>query len=137
MYGGSAKQLGISKLCTGSEGAGMEAMYQPLRVPSGWLINWNALLELDPTEENVRAGYFGGSSLFSATHEHTRLGVDVEWRPQDDPHGQFKLRVQYAPLERTEKGRRRGVPQVIYEFNTRLRAELVRELEAALRGRHS
>jgi hypothetical protein len=120
----------------------VEVPYQPLRVPAGWRIDWNTLSDLDPTEENVRAGFFGGSSLFSATDEQRRLWVDVEWRPEDDPAGEFKLRVEYAPWERTEKGRRRkSVPldfrgaRVVHEFRTRSRAESVRELEAVLRGR--
>src|SRR5437879_3319612 len=63
----------------GEGGAPVEVPYQPLRVPTGWRIDWNTLFELDPTEENVRGGFFGGSSLFSATHEGNRLWVDVEW----------------------------------------------------------
>ena len=113
--------------------------YQPLRIPPGWRIDWNALCEVDPTEENVRRGFFGGSSLFSATHEHRRLWLDVEWRPEDDPAGEYNLKVEYAPWLRTGRGRRRkDVPldfseaRVVHEFCTRDRAELVRELEAAL-----
>jgi hypothetical protein len=120
----------------------VEVPYQPLRVAPGWRIDWNTLFELDPTEENVRAGFFGGSSLFSATHEHMRLWVDVEWRPEDDPGGEYRLRVEYAPWERTAKGRRRKDQpldfrgaRVVHEFRTRIRAELVRELEAVFRGR--
>ena len=113
--------------------------YQPLRIPPGWRIDWNTLCELDPTEENVRLGFFGGSSLFSATHEHRRLWLDVEWRPEDDPAGEYHLKVEYAPWLRTPKGRRRkDVPldfrgaSVVHEFHSRDRIELVRELEAAL-----
>jgi hypothetical protein len=116
--------------------------YQPLRLPAGWRIDWNTLFEVDPTEVNVQAGYFGGSSLFSATHEQMRLWVAVEWRPEDDPAGEYRLRVEYAPWERTETGRRRkGVrldfhgARVVHEFRTRARPELVRELEEVLRGR--
>jgi hypothetical protein len=114
----------------------MAAPLQPLRVPPGWLIIWNTLFEVDPTAENIHAGYFGGSSLFLATREHSRLSVDVAWRPEDDPTGEYRLKVEYAPWERTEKGRRRkDVPldfrnaRVVHEFHTRDRSELVRELE--------
>jgi hypothetical protein len=113
--------------------------YQPLRVPPGWRIDWNTLFEVDPTEENVRRGLFGGSSLFLATHEHRRLSLDVEWRPEDDPAGEYRLKVEYVPWLRTARGRRRkDVPldfsesRVVHEFRTRDRSELVRELEAAL-----
>lgn len=115
----------------------MNTVLQPLRVQPGWRIEWNTLYELDPTNENVQAGFFGGSSLFYATYLSCRLAVDVEWRPEDDPNGQYNLRVEYLPWERTEEGRRRkGVPidfrnaRVVHEFSTRIRLELVRDLEA-------
>lgn len=107
---------------------------QPLRVPAGWLVNWNTLLELDP--EEAEGGAFGGSSLFMATHEQLRFRIDVEWRPEFDPDGRYELRVEYAPWERTERGRRRtdlplhfASAEVVHEFATRSRAELVRELD--------
>jgi hypothetical protein len=110
-----------------------------LRVPAGWRIDWNTLFELDPTEENVRRGYFGGSSLFSATHEHRRFWIDVEWRPEDDPAGCYRMRIEYAPWERTERIRRRKDielhfrdAEVVHQFQTPSRAELVQELETWL-----
>ena len=115
---------------------------QPLRVPPGWLVAWNTWFELDPTAENVQADYFGGSSLLMATHEANRLYLDLEWRPEDDPAGEFVLSVHYTPWLRTEGGRRRkGVPadpstaRLVFEFRTRDRAVAVREVEAALVGR--
>ena len=119
----------------------MESL-QPLRVPAGWRVVWNTLFDLDPTEDNVRRGYFGGSSLFTAVHEGLRLNLDLEWRPEDDPAGEYRLTVEYAPWLRTAGGRRRkGVPldfsesRIVHEVRTRDRAELVRELESALATR--
>jgi len=116
----------------------MAAPLQPLRIPAGWLVSWNTLFEVDPTEENVRHGYFCGSSLFSSVHHHRRLGIDVEWRPEGDPAGEYRLAVEYAPWERTETGRRLKVApldfraaRVVHEFRTRDRTAWVRELEAA------
>lgn len=110
---------------------------QPLRVPAGWLINWNTLEQVDP--EDAEGGAFGGSSLFMATQEVRRFRIDVEWRPEFDPEGSYCLRVEYAPWERTERGRRRtDVPlhfrdaEVVHRVETRSRAELVRELEGWL-----
>jgi len=112
---------------------------QPVRVPSGWRIDWNTLFDLEPTEENARRGYFGGSSLFLATHEQRRFQIDVEWRPEDDPGGRYEMRVEYAPWLRTDRGRRRKGPapafrdaELVHEFQTRSRAELVQELETWL-----
>jgi hypothetical protein len=117
----------------------VDETFQPLRIPAGWLVVWNVLFAVDPTEENVRLGFFGGSSLFAAVHEGLRLNLDLEWRPEDDPAGEYQLTVEYAPWLRTARGRRRkGVPldfsgaRVVHEFHTRDRTELVWALEAAL-----
>lgn len=117
----------------------MAEALQPLRVPPGWRIDWNTLFELHPTVENVRRGYFGGSCLFSAIHRHHRFWVDVQWRPEDDPAGCYRMRIEYSPWERTEPGRpRKDVAlhfqdsEAVHEFQTRSRSELVRELEAWL-----
>lgn len=120
----------------------MGALLQPLRVPAGWRVGWNTLFELDQTEENFRQGFFGGSSLFSAVNETLRLRLDLEWRPEDDPAGEYQLTVEYAPWPRAANGRRRKDVQldfsgarVVHEFCSRDRAEVVRALESALVSR--
>jgi hypothetical protein len=70
---------------------------QPLGVAAGWRVTWNTLFDVEPTEDNVLRGFFGGSSLFMAVHEHWRLCVVVQWRPEDDPAGEYQLQVAYAP----------------------------------------
>lgn len=112
----------------------------PLRVPAGWIIDWNTLMEVEPTADAVARGFFGGSSLFQATHIHRRFAIDVEWRPEDDPVGSYHLTVLYAPWERTEKGHRVKSGdlrfdwnQPYHEFRTSSRPELVQELEEWLR----
>jgi hypothetical protein len=114
---------------------------QPLRVPAGWRIDWNTLAEIDPSETAVRDGWFGGSSLFLAIHDSRRTLIDLEWRPEDDPNGEYVLKVLHAPWERTPGGQqdhagtepvsyRNGVP--VHEFRTRDRFALVAELESLL-----
>lgn len=74
----------------------------PLRVPTGWLIEWNALY----AAASVEAGDFGGSSVFRASHATRRFSIDVEFRPEFDPSGCFHLSVVYAPWPRSARGRR-------------------------------
>lgn len=106
---------------------------QPLRIPAGWEVGWNTLFGPETMFENGEAP--GGSSLFSATNEHRRFWIDVEWRPEFDPEGEFRLRVEYAPWERTERGRRIPGPlhfrdaEVVHRFGTKSHPELVAELE--------
>ncbi len=120
----------------------MDTRLQPLRIPTGWRVNANVLYDIDPTEESVLLGYFGGSSLFMAAHEALRLILDLEWRPEDDPAGEYQLTVLCSPWPRTPRGRRvKGAPvgfpdaRTVHTFQTRDRAALVRELESALETR--
>jgi hypothetical protein len=106
---------------------------RPLRIPSGWTINWNEL----NIDHKVESGDFGGSSTFCATNEGRRFIIDVEFRPECDPNGRFILNVIYVPWPRTENGaRRKHVPfargiddEIVHVFETRSVEELVEHLE--------
>ena len=109
---------------------------QPLRIPPDWTIDWNTFFEIDPTPDATAAGYFGGSSLLAAHSSGLRLAIDLEWRSEDDPNGQYHLLVYYAPWPRTETGKRRkGAPldfrdsKVVHVLDTRSREKVVAELE--------
>jgi hypothetical protein len=111
--------------------------YQPLRIPPGWHIDWNTFFEIDPSEESILAGFFGGSSLFAASNKERRLAIDLEWRPEDDIAGEYVLSVYYVPWERTKKGGRRKEEEVnwknsrlVHTFCTVNRLELVQEVES-------
>jgi hypothetical protein len=105
----------------------------PLRIPSGWFINWNNI-DINSKHED---GDLGGSSLFMATNEGSRFTIDVMFRPEFDPNGSFILEVRYYPWPRTEKGRRRNnVPfnalidsDVVHSFETRSMPELIEQLQ--------
>ena len=101
---------------------------QPLRIPTGWRIVWNMLPETDPTPDEISEEFYGVMSIFTAIHEQGRFLIDVEWRPHNDPSGCFHIRLDYAPWERTERGRRRKDVAVSY-----LNSERVRESQAASR----
>lgn len=75
---------------------------QPLRIPAGWSIGWNTL----HCDKRVENGDFGGSSVFHASHAGRRFFIDVEFRPEHDPKGHFKLSIDYLPWPRDARGRR-------------------------------
>lgn len=69
-------------------------------------------------------------------NEGRRLWIDVEWRPEFDPAGEYRLRLEYAPWERDARDRRRKhVPlsfrdaEIVHEFSTRSTGRLVQELD--------
>ena len=94
---------------------------QPLRIPAGWSVGWNNL----STTSKVEDGDFGGSSIFHATNSGRRFMIDVEFRPEFDPSGQFYMTVSYQPWPRTEAGRRRHDEPVKFDAN----AEVVHAAE--------
>ena len=109
---------------------------QPLRIHPDWTIDWNTFFEIEPTPETTSAGYFGGSSLLAAHSDGLRLAIDLEWRPEDDPNGQYQLTVYYAPWPRTESGRRRENVSldfrdatVVHSLGTQCREQVVAEIE--------
>lgn len=64
---------------------------QPLKIPSGWTVEWNLLTNTDPTEDTMHE--FTGSSLLHIS-SHTRLkAIDVSWRPEGDINGAYQLQV--------------------------------------------
>jgi hypothetical protein len=113
---------------------------QPLRIPHGWQILWNALGEEEPSEFLESVAYAGGRNLFLATNEHVGQTLDVEWRTDGDPNtGRYVLRV--MPQIDGEGVAPDGSPQQqvgwdvpLHTFETTLRATLVAELERWLSG---
>lgn len=107
---------------------------QPLKIPSGWNIEWNLLTETDPTEDTIHE--FTGSSLLLIS-SHTRLkAIDVSWRPEGDINGAYQLQVIYLlPNFNTKTNTLdyEGVweaPEL--EFSTKNRLELVDKLNHLL-----
>jgi hypothetical protein len=111
---------------------------QPLRVPPGWLIQWNTLPseDLDPTADY----HGGGMNLFLATNEGLRRTIDVDWHAEPGPPVTGRYRVQVLPLtdptpeERHTLGPTADWDTPIHTFETASRSALVVELEACLRG---
>lgn len=64
---------------------------QPIRIPGGWKVDVNTLPETQPTEATIEA--FTGSSLLMLSHADANLIIDVFWRPEYDPNGNFELKL--------------------------------------------
>ncbi|WP_417365486.1 hypothetical protein [Flavobacterium beibuense] len=106
---------------------------QPLKIPSGWSVEWNLLTETDPTEETIHE--FTGSLLL--VNSPTRLkAIDVCWKPEADINGAYQLLVvlllpNFNTMTNTMEYE--GVweaPEL--EFTTQNRLELVEKLNNLL-----
>ena len=104
----------------------MSVLLQPLRVPMGWVAEYNVLYEIDPgspfiTDDN--RGAFFSQDLLQFMHPRRSRLVDVGWYPHGDvAEGAYGLVV----YEGDFRGR------LIHEFRTRSRVELVSELERVM-----
>jgi len=99
---------------------------QPLRVPTGWVVFYNQLLELDPDpatlDRDAALAFFKQDLLQFRCPGRDRL-VDVGWYDDGDlTDGEYRLVV----YEGDFRGR------LLHEYATRSRAELVGELERVL-----
>lgn len=108
--------------------------YQALQIPAGWNIEWNQLMDEDPSEENIHE--FTGSSLWFASSPNRLRCIDVNWRPEGNIDGCFHLTVvnlipQFNP--RINEMEYVGLwENPALEFQTKNRMELVDKIEELL-----
>ena len=105
---------------------------QPLRIPTGWVVSYNRLFELDPDPAALshdEAVAFFGEDLLQFVRPGCNRLVDVGWYPHGDLVGG---RYGLAVYEGDFRGR------LLHEFATRSRSALVAELERVLEaaGQH-
>lgn len=108
---------------------------QPLRIEAGWQVSYNQLYEIDPVPglEN----YFEGSSLLVLRNDARLKLIDVEWRPERDLNGEYRLTVLNF-VENYNAKTNDYDHNPIWEhpflaFNTRSRSDLVEKLEELMR----
>ena len=63
---------------------------QPLKIPSGWSVEWNLLTDTDPSEEFIHE--FTGSLLLLNSSSRLK-SIDVSWQPEGDINGSYHLQV--------------------------------------------
>lgn len=106
---------------------------QPLKIPSGWSVEWNLFTETDPTKETIHE--FTGSLLL--LNSSTRLkAIEVTWKPEGDINGAYHLQVIYLHPKfsvKTNTMEYEGVweePEL--EFSTKRRDVLVNKINELL-----
>lgn len=108
--------------------------YQALQIPAGWNIEWNQLMDEDPSEENIHE--FTGSSLWFASSPNRLRCIDVNWKPEGNIDGSFHLNVvNLVPQFNPRKNEMEYVglwENPAFEFQTKNRLELVEKLEELL-----
>jgi len=102
----------------------MDAPLQPLRIPAGWKIAYNALFEIDPAPDQIppdHHSWFFREDMLQAQHQDFDRLLDVGWYPDGDlEHGEYALHVHQGDWV---------TGRLLHEFRTRDRRLLVAELE--------
>ena len=93
---------------------------QPLRIPAGWMIEYNDLREADPSPQSFDAQVLR-EDLLQLKHSMTGVLVDVGWYG-DAELGEFAIHVHRGDFS----GER------LHEFRSRDRHALVAEIERLL-----
>ena len=103
--------------------------YQPLKITAGWKIERNLFFAVDPSEDTM--GYFVRNLLF-LSNEHKNQYIELEWFPEDDPNGEYRVNVyhlikRYCEYTNQIKIITQNDPHLIFKSKKRL--EVVIKLE--------
>src|SRR4051812_626805 len=93
---------------------------QPLRIPAGWVVEYNDLREADPSPQSIDASLLR-EDLLQLKHPGTGVLVDVGWYG-DAESGEFAIFVQAGDF----RGER------LHESRSRDRLVVVAEVERLL-----
>lgn len=108
---------------------------QPLRIEAGWLIKYNQFYEVNPL--SGFEDYFEGSSLLMLVNTSRLKLIDVEWYPERDLNGKYKVRVLNFIENFNQKTNEFDIEpnweHPFLVFTTKLRSELVEKLEELMR----
>ena len=101
---------------------------QPLRIPTGWEIEWNLFLEVDPIFEVGEPGSIGfGEDLLHISNTKNAVLLDLGWYPSDDPEGEYHL---VALRKHTNEDEMRSSwDRPLRALTSRSRSEIVQSVE--------
>ena len=104
----------------------MDQRLQPLRVPTGWLVAFHDLHEVDPADVTEDDQYlYLKEDLLLMTQEHFNRQHDVGWYPEGNVvDGAYRLVLREGSFD----GR------LLYDLRTRDWAELVAQIERLLQA---
>jgi len=113
----------------------MDLPYQPLRIPTGWLVEWNTLFEEDlTTSDRAEHTPLGASDLLFMRKDSAKRAIDVEWwlGSRSPVIGEYRLRILKYVDAVSDKASDVDWESPTYTYETSSRTELVRKLEECL-----
>jgi len=107
-----------------------EIELQPLRITSGWLIEWNLFYEVDPSDETMQ--YLDASSLLHIENHQLMRVINLDFKPENDANVFFNLRVLNLIKTTNKKGYinyEGDWEEPYFELKTKNRLEIVKKIE--------
>lgn len=107
-----------------------EIELQPLRITSGWLIEWNLFYEVDPSDETMQ--YLDANSLLHIENHQLMRAINLDFKPENDANGFFYLRVLNLIKTTNKKGNinyKGDWEEPYFELKTKNRLEIVKKIE--------
>ena len=107
-----------------------EIKLQPLRITSGWLIEWNLFYEVDPSDETMQ--YLDPSSLLHIENHQLMRVINLDFKPENDANVFFYLRVLNLIKTTNKKGNinyEGDWEEPYFELKTKNRLEIVKKIE--------
>ena len=107
-----------------------EIELQPLRITSGWLIEWNLFYEVDPSDETMQ--YLDASSLLHIENHQLMRVINLDFKPENDANVFFYLRVLNLIKTTNKKGNinyEGDWEEPYFELKTKNRLEIVKKIE--------
>lgn len=104
---------------------------QPLRITSGWIIEWNQFYEIDPSKDTMH--YLDSSSLLHLSNYTIMRAIDLDFRLENDINGHYYLRVinltEIINTKTKKVGYEGDWENLYHEFISNKRLEIVKEIE--------
>lgn len=108
-----------------------EINLQPLRIVSGWIVEWNLFYEVDPSEETMH--YLDSSSLLHLNNLGLIRVINLDFRPENDVNGYFYLRVinltEVVNLKTKKVDYEGDWDNLYFELKSKNRLEIIKEIE--------
>jgi len=98
---------------------------QPLRIPSGWMVDINSFYSVDPSEDTME--WFYGSPLLSCTNTRTGHSLELVFEPEGEPAGEYRISFYKYEINKRKIDYRNGA--MIDTARTKRKTEAVELIE--------
>ncbi len=101
----------------------MEEKLQPLRIPAGWMVDYNQFFDEDVTKENVEESYNFKEDILQFSYPQRDRIIDLGWYPEFNwKKGSFRLVVYEGDFHGT----------LLHTFKSRDKSQIVNEINRVL-----